>query len=86
MKGKVVTLDETERWYICEETVQNGNKYYLGLELAGNEPTEDSKSCIFKEEKEGNNIYLVEETDPEIFKYITSVFIKRLMEAVDNLD
>ncbi len=86
MKNKIVTLDENERWYMCEETIQNGNKYYLGLEMDGDEPSEDAKSCIFKEEKEGENTYLVEETDMEIFRFITSVFAKKLLEAVDDLD
>ena len=53
----IVEMENGENFYIADETVQNGVKYYLANKVDENdEPTTDTK--IFKETLDGNDIYL----------------------------
>jgi len=81
----IVTLDEQDRWYLTDETEQNGVKYFLGLKLDKNdEPLEESR--IFEEEIIGEDKYLTEVTDENTLKYLSAIFITKFSEMVDELN
>ena len=94
-KDTTVTLDGKERWYLSDETEQNGIKYFLALKMDENdEPTlklnEDGElseeSRIFQEKVEGEKTYLVEVTDSEKLKYLVAIFITNFSTMVDELN
>jgi hypothetical protein len=80
----IVTLDEKDRWYLSEETEQNGVKYFLALEIGeDDEPTDKSK--IFKEEIDGDDTYLTEVDDEDTLKFLGAVFITKFNKVVDDM-
>lgn len=82
-KDTIVTLDEQDKWYLSDETSQNGNKYFLALKVDENEkPLDESK--IFMEEIDGDDIYLVEVEDEETLKYLGAVFISNFRDIVNE--
>lgn len=83
MKNKIVTLDETDKWFLSDETEQNNIKYYLGLKLNdNNKPSDETK--IFMEEHEGEDTYLTEVTDKDIYNYLSAIFITRFDQSIEN--
>jgi len=71
---KVITLNDNEKWYICDETEQNGSIYYLALKLdASNEIQDESK--IFKRVEKDNKVYISDKISENEFKYLSAIFI-----------
>ena len=71
---KAITLASNVKWYICDETLHNGNTYYLALKLdEKNEPSDESK--IFRRVEKNNKVYLSDKISEEEFKYLTAVFV-----------
>lgn len=84
MIDKVVTLDDNEKWGLSDETVQNNVKYYLGVKLDDNEePTEESK--IFMEEKEGEDVFLTEVEDKDVYNHLSAIFVSKYNDKADEL-
>ena len=66
----IVEMENGENFYIADETVQNGVKYYLANKVDENdEPTTDTK--IFKETLDGNDIYLTIDNNGTYISYET---------------
>ena len=83
-KDTIVTLDENDRWYLAEETTQDGKKYFLAVIVdENNEPGDISK--IYEEEKENGEYYLTEVTDEKILNYLTAVFIAKANDKLDEI-
>lgn len=79
----IVEMENGENFYIADETLQNGVKYYLANKVDENdEPTEESK--IFKETLEGNNIYLDVVKDEDELNYITAIFLANFSNMLDE--
>ena len=71
---KVITLASGIKWYICDETIYNGNIYYLALKLdEKNEPSDESK--IFKRIEKNDKVYFSDKINEEEFKHLTTIFI-----------
>lgn len=71
---KTITLNNNEKWYICDQTNQNGNIYYLAIKLdENNEPGDESK--IFKKVQKDERVFLDDKIDEKTFKYLTAIFI-----------
>jgi hypothetical protein len=83
-KDTIVTLDENDRWYLAEETTQDGKKYFLAVIVdENNEPGDISK--IYEEEKENGEYYLTEVIDEKILNYLTAVFIAKANDKLDEI-
>ena len=88
--NSVITLDNGEKWYICDQTEQDGNKYYLSLKLDdNNDPSGDTK--IFREVKEDDRVFLDDELTPETYEYLSAIFItnysnneEKILDRVKN--
>lgn len=79
----IVEMHNGENFYIADETLQNGVKYYLANKVDENDvPTEESK--IFKETLEGNDIYLDVVKDEGELNYITAVFLANFSNMLDE--
>ncbi len=85
MIGKIVTIDEKENWYLSEETEQNGTKYYLATKVDSNDEPE-FVSQIFKEVKDGEDIYLKKVEDENELKYLSAIFITKYDQSLDELE
>ncbi len=75
----LVTLSNGEKFVLLDETTQNDNKYFLAtlVDENGNYTTE---STIFIENISDGDSYLKKVEDPEVFKYILSVFTTTLAQ------
>lgn len=84
MINNVVTLEGNENWYLSDETEQNNIKYYLGVKLDENEePTNESR--IFMEEREGEDVFLTEVEDKQVFNYLSAIFASKYNDKVDEI-
>ena len=79
----IVTLEDGYRYYLTDETVQNGIKYFLANRLDdNNELTEDS--FIFEETIKDGDSYLYVVTDQQMVNYITAVFTANFISKVEE--
>ncbi|NLL02019.1 MAG: hypothetical protein GX265_03255 [Mollicutes bacterium] len=80
----IVTLEDNEKYYLADETVQNGIKYFLANKL---DETEEitTEAYIFEEIKDGEDFYLDEVTDVEKMKYLTAVFTSNLINDMEEM-
>ena len=81
---KVITLNDSEKWYICDETLQNNDKYYLALQL-DNENNVGEESKIFKEVVDGDDVYLDDKIDANDYANLTAVFITNFNNNSDKI-
>lgn len=81
---KVITLNDIEKWYICDETLQNDNRYYLALKLnSDNNIGEESK--IFREVIDGDSVYLDDKIEANDYANLTAVFITNFNNNSDKI-
>ena len=72
--NKALTLNNNEKWYICDETTQNENTYYLALKFdENNEPSDESK--VFRKVVKNDRTYLDDKIDEETYKYLLAIFM-----------
>ena len=79
----IVEMENGENFYIADETVQNGVKYYLANKVDENdEPTTDTK--IFKETLDGNDIYLDVVKDESELNYLGAIFLANFSNDLEE--
>lgn len=83
--GRIVTLDDTDKYYLSDETEQNGKTYFLGLKVDENDDPSD-ESLIFEKEIDGEDVYLTEVEDEDIKNYLSAVFITKMNKVLDDLE
>ena len=81
---KAITLDNNEKWFICDETIQNGDTYYLAVKLDDNNEVSD-ESKIFKAVKKDNKVFFDDKIDENIYKYLTAIFITDFNNNLDQI-
>ena len=82
--NKTLTLSNNEKWYICDETNQNGDIYYLAVKLDENNEVGD-ESKIYKRAQKDNRVFLDDKIDENTFKYLTAIFITDLNNNYDKV-
>ena len=81
---KVITLNTNQKWFICDETTQNGDKYYLAYEIdKDNNPGENTK--IFREVRENGKVYFAEDIDNDTYSYLSAIFITNYSNNTDEI-
>jgi len=80
----IVTLEDGERYYLADETVQNGIKYFLANKLDG-EDNLTEESFIFQETVDGADTYLDLVEDETVSNYIAAVFTANFVSEVDEM-
>ncbi len=78
----VITLDGIDRYYLADETIQNGIKYFLATKV-DEENDLTTESCIFEEIIQDEKPYVREVNDEHIIKYITAVFTTNIVSDVE---
>jgi len=81
----IVTLEDNERYYLVDETVVQGTKYFLANMLDDKDNLTD-KSVIFEEKKEGDDIFVDVVKEQKLFNYITALFTASFIEKVNELE
>ncbi|MDD4187553.1 MAG: hypothetical protein PHX04_02145 [Bacilli bacterium] len=79
----IVTLEEKEKYYLADMTIQNDVKYFLANKLDDNEDLM-KESCIFEEVLDGDDIYLDEVLDINKIKYLTTIFTSNLISDLED--
>ena len=85
VERKYITLDNSERYEIIDETNQNGIKYYFAS-LVDENDTPLVKSYIFEEIIEDNEKYVIRVTDEERYSALSAIFISNFNKLVDEED
>lgn len=85
VERKYITLDNSERYEIIDETNQNGIKYYFAS-LVDENDTPLVKSYIFEEVIEDNEKYVIPVTDEERYNALAAIFISNFNKLVDEED
>ena len=83
--GMIVTLDGKTKYFLADETVQAGIKYFLANKLDEKENLTEN-SDILKETKNGDDTFLNSVEDKELFSYLSAVFTANLIEKVDEME
>ena len=79
----IVEMENRETFYIADETVPTGVKYYLANKVDENdEPTTDTK--IFKETLDGNDIYLDVVKDESELNYLGAIFLANFSNDLEE--
>lgn len=81
--GNMVQLENNNKYYLVDETVQNDIKYFLANKLDDKEKI-TTDAVIFKETIKDGESYLKEVQDEEIGKYILSVFTTTLINEIED--
>jgi len=81
----IVTIEDNYKYYLADDTIYNGVKYYLANTLDENEDITE-QSFFFKERKEGNDIFLDVVEDEEIIKYLFNVFVANTVTELEALE
>ena len=75
-----ITLDDNSEYVLLTESIQDGSKYFLAVEVNGDKPTDHYK--LFKEVKDGED-FLVEEVDD---KELRTKILDDIDEHLDEID
>lgn len=62
----IITLENDKKYIILNETLYNGNKYFLAMGVSSKKEIKSSDVVIFLEIVEGLEIYVKIVTDPEL--------------------
>jgi hypothetical protein len=80
----IVTLEGTDKYYLADETIQNGIQYFLATKLTENDELGD-ESCIFEVIPDGEDFYLDEVKEAKLKNFLTAVFTSNFISEVDEM-
>ena len=80
---KLITLNDQDKYYLVDQTIQNNIKYFLANKLVNEEIS--NQTIILKEKKVGEDFYLEEETDKKTLKFLSTIFISKLINEIDEI-
>lgn len=86
MVDKIVELENDEKYLILDNKELDSTNYYYAL-LLDKEENPTQEYLFFKEEKNGNELYLLPVTDNKIEKTLITAFsINYVDRAYDNVN
>ena len=80
----VVTLDGQDKYYLADEYIENGIKFFIANKLDENSELTD-ETCIFSEETDETGVYLDEVDDEEVKERLLAIFASNFVAEVDAL-
>ena len=83
--GKIVTLEDNEKYLLLMETNQEGHKFYYANKLTDDEKT-TSEYEIFEQTTEDGTDYLEIVLDEEIKEFLTQVFTIDMLEVASDIE
>ncbi|MDO4376159.1 MAG: DUF1292 domain-containing protein [bacterium] len=82
-ENTIFDMEDGQSFYIADETVQNGIKYYLANKVGENdEPT--TETIILMETKEDNDVYFDIVKDEATLNYLGAVFLANVSNYLDE--
>jgi len=79
----IMTLQNDDRYYLVDETVQDGKKYFLANKLDKADEMTD-KSSIFEEIIKEGVVFIDEVKDIKLANYIAAIFTAKFIENIDE--
>lgn len=73
MIGKIVTLDNKEKYLIILEQKVNDDNFFIGNKIIDNNYTNEFKA--FLEKKKENDLFLEEVVDDELLKVLVNSYV-----------
>lgn len=80
MIDKIVELENNKSYVLLEETVLNNTKYYFGLRLENEEPT--NNYLFFEETIEGSDTFLAPVEEEDMKGLLLTVFTVNFLDKV----
>ena len=80
MVDKIVELENNKTYVLLEETILNNLKYYFGLRLENEEPT--NNYLFFEESKEGSDTFLTPIEDEDMKGLLLTAFTVNFLDKV----
>lgn len=67
----IITLENKEQYMVLNQTIYEGDKYYLVMGLDQNKEIMENNVAIFKEETEQDNVYIEKVEDSKLIIELT---------------
>ena len=67
----IITLENNEQYMVLNQTIYEGDKYYLVMGLDQNKEIIENNVAIFKEETEQDNVYIEKLEDSKLIIELT---------------
>lgn len=67
----IITLENKEQYMVLNQTIYEGDKYYLVMGLDQNKEIIENNVAIFKEEIEQDNVYIEKVEDSKLIIELT---------------
>ncbi len=67
----IITLENNEQYMVLNQTIYEGDKYYLVMGLDQNKEIIENNVAIFKEEIEQDNVYIEKVEDSKLIIELT---------------
>lgn len=67
----IITLENKEQYMVLNQTIYEGEKYYLVMGLDQNKEIMENNVAIFKEETEQDNVYIEKVEDSKLIIELT---------------
>lgn len=67
----IITLENNEQYMVLNQTIYEGDKYYLVMGLDQNKEIIENNVAIFKEETEQDNVYIEKVEDSKLIIELT---------------
>lgn len=67
----IITLENKEQYMVLNQTIYEGDKYYLVMGLDQNKEIIENNVAIFKEETEQDNVYIEKVEDSKLIIELT---------------
>ena len=74
----IITLDNSEKYVVLNETTYENNKYFMVMGIDENKQIIPAKVEILKEEIDGTDTYVTKVTDPELMAKLTEMLKEQI--------
>lgn len=82
-KNTIFEMENGQNFFVADETVQNGIKYYL-VNKADENDDPLPESLILMETKKGNNVYFDIVKDESTLNYLGAIFLANYSNYLDE--
>ena len=77
--GSIVELSNNKKYILIDSSLENGNIYYMALELDYNTEIPTEESIFFKS---GENNTLIPVTNQSDIEFLMAIFVNKILETI----
>ena len=77
--GSIVELSNNKKYILIDSSLENGNIYYMALELDYNTEIPTEESIFFKS---GENNTLIPVTNQSDIEFLMAIFVNKFLETI----